>query len=231
MQPAKDVIMKLSQNTRQLPELISFLSIRRSIGYLGICLPFLLILITGIFGCWQLLPSISQYYYTVAGNVLVGVLCAVGLFLITYKGFSALDDLLTNMAGIFAFGIALCPTGEHERNKCAVFSYPESDVRSLIHYGSAALFFITLASISFFLFTRSEGFKTPEKKIRNRIYRTSAALMIIFIALVPLIPLLVPHPKNLNATFWLETGALISFGISWLVKGEVLFKDNIHIKK
>lgn len=32
--------------------------------------------------------------------------------------------------------------------------------------------------------------------------------------------------KELNPVFWLETIALFSFGISWIVKGESFLKDD-----
>lgn len=215
------------KNTRKNPEVLSFLTIRRSIGILGMILPFTLLLLAYVLGCRQMQPSLSHYFYTPAGGLFVGILCAVGLFLICYKGFSREDDMSTNLAGIFAFGIAFFPTGEFVGSLCRIVNYPQSDTRSIIHYGCAALFFSTLAYISFFLFTKSKGTKTDEKVTRNRVYRVCAVLMMVCVILVPVISFtsldhtLAPY----NPTFWLETGALISFGISWLVKGKVILDD------
>lgn len=217
--------MAFSKNTRQKPEIISYRTIRRSIGYLGIVLPFSLLFFSYLLGCRQMQPSISHYYYTTVGSIFVGILCAVGLFLITYKGFSPLDDFATNLAGFFAFGIAFFPTGEFETSCCALYRYPQSDLRSVIHFGCAACFFLTLSYISYFLFTISHGHTiTKEKVQRNIVYRVCAVLMIVSIALIPM--KFNPSVESLNPTFWLETFALISFGISWLVKGEVVLKDN-----
>jgi hypothetical protein len=224
-------IMKIT-NTREVPEVISFRTIRRIIGYLGIGLPFALWIMAAILGCRQQQPSISHYYYTMAGSLLVGVLCAVGLFLISYKGFGPHDDRATNIAGIFAFGVAFFPTGNFTSSVCALFTYPESKLREDIHYGCAALLFVTLAYISFFLFTRSKGGKTDEKIVRNRIYRTCAVLMLSFIILVPICAAWLGKAiGKYNPTFYLEAGALISFGISWLVKGEVVLKDKPRARR
>ncbi|RKR84399.1 hypothetical protein BDD43_4634 [Mucilaginibacter gracilis] len=218
-------IMKLPDNTRENPEVISYRVIRRSIGFLGILLPFGLVAMAYLLGCRQLQPSISHYYYTMAGSLLVGVLCAVGLFLISYKGFSPLDDFATNFAGICAFGVAFLPTENSDGSVCALFKYPDSGLRSGLHYGSASLLFLTLAFISFFLFTRSKGEKTKEKYTRNVIYRVCAVLMLLFIVMVPICSKWIDPNDKHQLTFYLEAGALISFGTSWLVKGEMVLKD------
>lgn len=220
-------ITDILQNTHEKPEVISFLTIRHSVGTLGVCLPFVLLAGNLLMGCSQIQPSISHYYYTAAGSIFVGALCAVGLFLISYKGFGALDDFATNIAGAFAFGIAFFPTSGFEKSACSIFNYPDTLLRTTIHYGCAALFFLTLAYISFFLFTRSNGVKTKQKIARNKIYRTSAILMIVFVILIPICAnsILNQYLGNYNPTFWLESAALVSFGLSWLVKGEMLIKD------
>ena len=55
----------------------------------------------------------------------------------------------------------------------------------------------------------------------------SAALLIVvclvLIALVNLVP--TGAIDDLQPVFWLETVASVSFGLSWLVKGETLLKD------
>jgi hypothetical protein len=43
-------------------------------------------------------------------DVFVGILWAVGLFLISYKGYDSTDNWVTNLSGIFAIGVALFPT-------------------------------------------------------------------------------------------------------------------------
>src|SRR5258706_16476041 len=101
------------------PEIISFQTIRRAVGYLGISLPPALVAGTFLFSsCREIEPTISHYYYTNMREVFVGVLCAVSLFLFTYKGYSRLDSLASNAAGIFILMVAMFPTNFLECNPC-----------------------------------------------------------------------------------------------------------------
>ncbi len=219
-------MMKLT-NEREVPEVISYKTTRQAIGMLGMLLPVALLLGGIILGYDKAMPSMSHYYYTYMVTVFTGTLCAVGLFLFTYKGFGKIDDRATNFAGICAFGIALFPTGElpetlkHHSIYRTDIHFP-SDV---IHYVFAALFFVTLALISIFLFTQTKD-KQPsrEKMVRNRIYKTCGILMLLFLALVP-ITAKIDSLNKYNTTFWLELASLRSFGFSWLTKGDLIKKD------
>jgi hypothetical protein len=59
-------------------------------------------------GCFQ--TSISAYYYTPARAVFVGGLITIGACLVCLKGNSASEDVLLNLAGMFAPVVALVPT-------------------------------------------------------------------------------------------------------------------------
>src|SRR5476651_1255948 len=90
---------------------LSYLQIRRSVGWLGIALPVILPIGTYIFSaCNQIKPSISDYYYTITGSILVGILCGVALFLYSYKGFNNWDRISSNIAAVCALGVAFFPT-------------------------------------------------------------------------------------------------------------------------
>ena len=210
---------------------ISYMTIRRAIGVLGILLPSILVISSYTTeGCQHIQESISHYYYTKMGDVFVGILCAVGLFLITYKGYKS-DRFFTNLAGIFALGIAFFPTSNIEDVLCRLYQLEPSKLKETIHYVSAALFFVTLAYISIFLFTKSTGEKTLEKIYRNRIYRVCGVVMIVSIAMIAVVHFLLSEDfKNsfyhYKPVFWLESLALWAFGISWLVKGEVILADD-----
>jgi hypothetical protein len=57
--------------------IMSFWMMRLVVGILGLSIGILLPLITGIFTkCLFVQESISHYYYTIAGDVFVGLLCA-----------------------------------------------------------------------------------------------------------------------------------------------------------
>jgi hypothetical protein len=87
---------------------VSYLFLRRAIGLIGALLPIVLPLGNCLStGRWLLLPSVSSYYYSDMRNVFVGSLCAVGVFLICYR-YQQWDDVLSNLAGFFAIGVAFC---------------------------------------------------------------------------------------------------------------------------
>jgi hypothetical protein len=90
------------------------------------------------------------------------------------------------------------------------------------------VFFLALAGYSFFIFTKTDPSTpmTPEKRKRNVLYRVSGILIVVCMALIAVVNL-VPTGAiaNLQPVFWLETVASVSFGLSWLVKGETLLKD------
>lgn len=63
---------------------------------------------------WQVLPSVSAYYYTPARGVFVASLCAVGACMIIHRGRSDLEDVLLNASGYLAFFVAFVPTARAE---------------------------------------------------------------------------------------------------------------------
>ncbi len=204
---------------------IDYLTLRKAIGILGLALPFLLSIGALIIFDSGIQSSISSYYYTGMRDVLVGTLCAIGVFLLSYKGYERKDAIAGDLACVFAVGIALFPTTPDVN--------PTSEAQTIgdVHLVFASLFFATVTYFSLFLFTKTDPTKTPTRRKlqRNMVYRTcgytmAASLILIFVeALLPqetrdsLSPY---HPR-----FWLESIAIIAFGISWLTKGEAILKD------
>lgn len=208
---------------------ISYLTLRRMLGILGLSLPLILLVGVFIFGkCNKIEATVSQYYYTVMGDVLVGLLFAISLFLITYKGYDRLDNIITNLAGFFAICIALFPTNIEKNAGCPIITLAENTLSNALHLISASLFFITLAFISIFLFTKTNEKKIEgRKKTRNIIYKTCGIIILISVALIPFFrsDALIEKFEMYKPVFFLEWIALVAFGISWLVKGEMFFAD------
>ena len=209
---------------------LSYLAIRRAVGILGILLP--LVLPAGAFlfyHCSQLEPSISDYYHTYMRDVFVGTLCAVALFLFTYKGYDKWDRLATNLASLFALGIAFCPTGPVPGDcSCSIPCSHAENLLNILHFVFASTFFLTLAIISFFFFTKSKGTMTAEKKKRNRVYRVCALIMVVCLLMIALylnIGSWHDRWEKYDPVYWLELIALFAFGASWLVKGEMILGD------
>lgn len=220
----------LTEERSPTPEVISFRATRRAVGWLGVSLPFVLWIGGALTTRCDLQPSISHYYYTNMREVFVGILCAVSLFLFTYKGHSKLDSYAANLAGIFALGVAIFPTDIIVGYGCqqpvrSIFSW---GIHNTLHFSSAALFFVVLACMSLFLFTKSNKPKSEwsaPKRRRNKTYIVCGVVMLVCIVLIALSEPLFGSTKTSKITFAMETVALVFFGISWLTKGEVVFKD------
>lgn len=199
--------------------IISYLTLRKVIGWLGISL--VPVLVFGSFildHTTKIQGSVSAYYHTSMRNALVGIACGISLFLLSYHGYDKRDSIASKLAGLFALGIAFFPTSANN---------DKGDILSILHYLTAAVFFAILAYMSIFLFTKSSGNMTPEKKKRNRIYIVCGVIMAVSVLAIPLsrIPAIYKHIQFLKPTIILETFALVSFGFSWLTKGEFILKD------
>jgi len=210
-------------------DIFTYRRIRRAIGYLGISLPLLLVGLSLIsFFQTPVQPSISHYYYTNLREIFTGTLCAVGLFLICYKGHKnpliwKNDNLLTNIAGIMALGVALIPTNPDDF-KAKIYTLIPSSEKWLgyLHYGFAAIFFLILALLAINVFTIGQQNETRAPKSilnENNIYRVCGYLILIAVILVPVAGRLKWFPYS---TLVFEAVALFAFGIAWLIKGRAL---------
>ncbi len=67
---------------------LSYLTLRKAVGIIGCALPFVLVIGTAVLQGSGIQASISGYYYTDMRNVFVGSLCAIGIFLMSCRGYS-----------------------------------------------------------------------------------------------------------------------------------------------
>jgi hypothetical protein len=210
-------------------DLFTYRRIRRAIGYLGISQPILLLGLSFVpFFQTPIQPSISDYYYTNLREIFTGTLCAVGLFLIRYKGHGNIsfwknDNLLTNIAGIMAIGVATIPVNPYnfENKIYTLIPYPEKWL-GWIHYGFAAIFFLILALLAINVFTIGQENETRSPKSilnENNIYSFCGYSILIFIIMVPVSEYLKLFPYS---TLLFESLSLFAFGIAWLIKGRAL---------
>lgn len=209
--------------------IFTYRRLRRAIGYLGVALPIVLIVLSFIdFFDTEVQPSVSHYYYTNLREILTCTLSAVGLFLINYKGHKnpsiwKNDQLLTNVAGIMAVGVALVPVNpdpEHEKIYSLIpYVWPWL---GYIHYAFAAVLFGTFSLLAINVFTIGQN-KTDEIPIstlnENNIYRFCGMTILLLMLLIP-----VSESFQLfkYSTLVLETLILLLFGIAWLIKGRAL---------
>jgi hypothetical protein len=244
--------MELNNDTDKI---ITYRNLRKLIGWLGVLLPIVLLIGNYVINhinilnnsffidksCYNIYnptnsfkTSISDYYYSTVGELLTGTLCAVAMFMFCYHGhkkrkgeFGLSDNLLTNLIGIFAIGVAVFPTHSETCIQDNIRTYLSSTQIGNIHFILAALFFVSLAAMSIINFRRTDDINLFGKRDNHQIYLYCGVAILICIGLIFIyMKWIVGQSEwldNLRPTFWLEALALISFGFAWLVKGRVDF--------
>jgi len=223
----KGLVKYLNQENDRL--VISYRALRRLIGILGILLPVINILGGSLIAKIPIQQSISMYYYSNMRDFLVGLLFVVSFFLITYKGYSFIDLIISTVTGITGLGVAIFPCIFDSTivQRVGIFQLTQS-TSNYIHLTCAVLFFVLLAINSMFLFTRKGPDNvTQQKKIRNIIYLVSGIIILVCVLGFLLSFLLLSPEQRFESKILLilESIALLAFGISWLIKGGTLFAD------
>ena len=198
--------------------------LRCIIGWLGMILPWLVVILSLVFE-YKFPDSISATYFRdPCITPFMIILGSAGILLFTYRGYNIVDDILNTAAGVFALGICLFPCAAKSGN-IGTFQLPAA-TSDIIHMVSALAFFGILAYNSLFQFTKSSGEMTNNKKKRNIIFRVCGIGMIASFILLPLVYLgIVDIP---HVVWVIEMIALAFFGISWLTKANCyrwLFAD------
>ena len=232
---------------------LHFLTLRKAIGFIGIALPVVLVLGENLrdwlapqaraAGRVLIELSISAYFHTGMRDVFVGSLCAIGVFLLCYRGYDRTDNLLAKGAGVCALVVALCPTPEASReateggvrppDSVTFFSgpnAPDPTYVGYIHFGAALAFFVLLAVMSLTRFTLTDPGSPPtrRKEARNRVYRACGIVILLSLVGIAAAKLLLDAQAERTSSFvfWFETIAVMAFGVSWLTKGEAILEDH-----
>lgn len=221
--------------------MINVTRLRAMIGWLGMLLPWIVVVLLGRFP-----DSISEtYWYQETIIPFMIILGSASILLMFYDGYDKKDDIINTIGSFFGLGILLFPcdidgianyghsiigwakglssTELHELPS-GIFMVPMS-VSNVIHTVSAIAFFVILALNSIFQFTKTSGEITKNKKIRNIIYRVCGIGM-LSVFLIYLIP--IPYEMFRCKVWFIEMVALTFFGISWLTKAncyKLLFAD------
>lgn len=196
---------------------------RQLLGVLGIALP-LMVYLTAIWRPlsemerpWSLLASISGYYHTGAEAVFIGIVVALGIFLITYDGYNNptgwKDRLASRIAGTGALLLAFYPTAVEGE-------YPAlgwwMTYMGIAHFTGATVLFVSFAYMSYFLFPVTDKALTPEKRRRNVLHKVCGIVIVCCLIWAGIASFVLNAP-----IFWPESIMLLAFGVSWLVKGKV----------
>ncbi len=202
--------------------LLSTLHYRKVVGFMGL----LLVPVLWLVNRCHFQDSISAFVVTPAGFVLVGTMCAIGVFLCCYLGYELGDHVGSFIAGVAAIGVGLFPTQVGYPNSV------EAEPDHTLHSWAAAIFFLAITYLCLFQFTRS-GYKpedrTREKRWRNVIYKACGGVLILCLLGLLVNALWETRLDNLLAPLkpllLIEFIAITTFGFAWLVKGEGLLWD------
>lgn len=209
--------------------MINTTRLRCTIGWLGMLLPWIVLIMSNIYG-YGFPDSISAtYYIPTCITPFMIILGSAGLLLFSYKGYDKQDDIVCSIAGVFALGICLfsCATKDlitrwpEMANLVNVGTFQLTPFASgIIHNICAVGFFGLLAYNSLFLFTKSvtkdKVKMTANKRKRNVIFRVCGIGMVVSLAAIVPISIF-----ELWGGVWIiETIALAFFGISWLTKAD-----------
>ncbi len=205
----------------------SYYRVRQALGYLGLSLPILLMLSSAAVNS-GLEPSLSDFFHTVSRDVFVGVLIAIGTFLVIYEGYERepgetfTDNWLATVAGISVFCVALFPN-ESPTGQVAALSQQlvGVNISPIFHYSSCLVFFYCMGHFCMFRFSKTRN------QARRRFYRfcgwtivfcgTALAVASYWKQMGP--PVLTAFVLDNNVVFWVEAIGVWAFSLAWIVKG------------
>ncbi len=162
------------------------------------------------------LKSISASYHEGgwSQSFFVGFLFAIAAFLLSYNGKSRREMILSKVAAVAAFGVAMFPC------KCD----DKTEIVEHVHAISAAVMFLILAYFCYLFYKRAKGKGHIEAVRREVVYAASGATILISMLVLALDAMLGHAIKDEvgRLTFICETAALVAFGVSWLTASRTL---------
>ena len=190
----------------------SYFMLRRGMALLALAFPVILWIGGGV---GDLQGSLSAYYHADGGrmrDVFVGVLWALGSFLLLYRGYSRREDWALNGAGLAAVTISMAPMG---------WPPGTSDTMTgLAHNAAAISFFLLIAYVCIFRAGDTLAvIRDRAAAARFRIsYRWLGVLMVLAPLTVLAAHLLLPRPDEPRFLFFIEAAGVYVFAAFWLVK-------------
>ena len=195
--------------------LSTYFTLRLGIIVMALALP-LILLIGGRPGHLDLLKSMSAYYGGYDGgmrNWFVGILWAIGSFLYLYKGYSTLENVVLNFAGVFAVLVAMVP--------CNCWPQAVGD-ENRIHALCAVAFFLCMGVVC--LFCAGDTITLlPDQQTKNRfkqLYRVIGASLIASPLVAVVISFVLQRLQSYQ--FFVEWFGVYVFAFYWFVKSREL---------
>ncbi len=197
----------------------TYFGLRMATIALSVALPIALYAI----GRWSgigLLPSMSHYYAYGTGATrdwLVGTLCAVGIILYAYRGFTALENVMLNAAGVFAALTALVPCRCGDENQLMT-----------PHGFFAVSFFLAIAVVVVKCGPDTLTLMPDADRARREKYTyTYWAIGAVMVA-SPLVAAALSARESVEYQFFLETVGTYTFASYWFVKSVELHGTDVE---
>lgn len=185
--------------------------IKLLVGLIAVSMALFLQAISG-----ALLHSISESYYYRGRDWFVGLLFAVAVLFLSFKGNTRVERVLTLLAGPLAVVVATAPC------ECG---RPHGPV-SALHYPAAAILFGILGYFCwrFRQTAQSKVARYAEAANRVRVYTACLAGMLVCVgmALAYAVAGAAIDARFPDYIFWMEALGLMSFGVSWLAASRTL---------
>ena len=208
----------------------AFIFLCNSIGIFALAFP-ILVYVNGLLYGIPLGSSISHYYFAKNENeidpfkfpvrtLFVGGLFAIGMFLLFYKGLTTTENVIINLAGVFALGVAVFPMGRLPI-RTVKFSN-DREIRITPHAICAVSMFACIFIVA--IWTNRATLELVDNIGHRRIYQAAynviATLMALFVVIGLILNAVIGNEKS--AVFFVETAGIMSFAAFWLVKGSEL---------
>lgn len=176
------------------------------IGVIALLIPVTLPLVGGYDGHF----SISFFYHVPeARNWFVGLLWAVGIFLVLFQGLSRAENIILTAGGIFLILVAMVPTGTDQCSE-SIFSW---------HAFFAVAFFACLFVVAvFFSKSRLDYILWPPLRKRFEMAYNVTGCAMIGLPLLAYGVHLVDGRDCGHEIFWIEAAAILAFSSYWFVK-------------
>ncbi|AVW91662.1 DUF998 domain-containing protein [Celeribacter baekdonensis] len=218
------------------PHVMSYHRVRQALGAVALLLPLSLIL-GGLAVEGNLRDSLSNYFFSPLREVFVGALWAIGVFLISYKGYARRSDerfsdqVLARISGLSALMVSVFPSLEDCPAASEICVLPERTVTQIwvntgpsawVHNISAVVFFLCLVVFCLVQFPKTSD------QARRRVYRACGYGILATLAVISTAFLTArlggqgaaEFVSRHNLIFWGEAAGVWIFALAWLTKGK-----------
>lgn len=170
--------------------------------------------------------SMSAYYWASIGGEppvrvwFVGLIFAIGSFLILYKGYSSWENQALNLAAVFLIGVALVPMPWKcgtDVGHCPSWGY--------LHGWFAIAFFVMISLVA--IFDSHSTLREVHDPVRQRRYRIGYVCTSLGMFALPLAAGVAHYflGRFDTRTYWLELAAIWAFALYWSIKTQELRKS------